>query len=239
MGGVGGKASLSVVRLTDRLQRAASEDIGHDRDDPEDREVGHEERAADPLDRKAVRLAGLVRVVDLGRDVERGLQHDRQRDEEHGAEREQDHDEHEQIAPREATARFLEHQVRAGSARIRYPAPRTVSISPSRRPSSILRRRLRMYTSTMFEPTVESAFHTASIRRSWAKTWPGWRASTSSSANSRVVRRTGTPARVTPMVAGSSSRSPTRTIGGRSDAPRRSSARTRARSSAAANGFGR
>ncbi len=127
-----------------------------------------------------------------------------------------------------------EHRRRAGS--IRYPDPTTVSMiagSPS------LRRNVIIVTRTVVVKGSAFSSHTRSSSSSLLTTAPCAVSSVSSTPNSLRVSSIGSPCRVTVRLPGSSSMSPAVSTGGAAGVVRRPSARTRATSSANANGLGR
>ena len=103
-----------------------------------------DQRESDLLDGRAIRDVGSLLARHLRADVERRRENRRQGDVERCAEEAEDEREQPDVQKSQPSPRSSEHQVSAEPDLSRYPAPRTVSIMPSRRPPSILRRRLRM-----------------------------------------------------------------------------------------------
>jgi hypothetical protein len=139
---VGHEATLARMGLSDRLEGPGRQDPGGDRDCRDHDDIGDHERKADPLDRRLIGDGRHLFAGQVGFEVERWWQHDQEPDVEDEAEQ-PDHDgEQHHVQDREADPRAAEHQLLPPD-RSRYPERRTVSINPSRRPSSTFRRRLR------------------------------------------------------------------------------------------------
>ncbi len=94
-----------------------------------------------------------------------------------------------------------------------------------------------MYTSTMLGSPSKSSSHTLASTSDFDTTSPLRLRRKSSTANSRLVRSIVSPPRRTVRDAGSTVRSPASSTTGRSRAPRRTSARNRASSTAEENGL--
>ena len=115
-------------------------------------------------------------------------------------------------------------------------APHGLDGLPPERPVQLVRSR-RTYTSTMLGSPSKSASHTCARICRLLSTSPRRRSSTSSSDSSRLVKVSSVAPRQARRPAGSSRRSPADSTTGRSRAPRRSSARNRATSTACENGL--
>ena len=131
------------MRLVDRPQRSSREDPGGNPDEHDDHDVADHEGEPDALDGRLVgrlreRLRGELRA-----DVERRSEDRHEAEVEGDAEHAEDEGEQPDVQGRQADSCPPEHH-RGLLVRMRYPEPRTVSIRPSRRPSSTFRRRLRM-----------------------------------------------------------------------------------------------
>lgn len=128
--------------LLERSQRAAGKDPASHGEGEDGDPVGDEECQADPTDRRGI---GEIVGVDLragGEDVGEG---DAEGQAEDGEDNRQDRGVEEDQAPtRPSKERHPLLDIDRLGSRSRYPKPRMVSMRPSRRPPSSLRRRERM-----------------------------------------------------------------------------------------------